>query len=207
MLFDFSAIPAAARYKLLTGVVIPRPIALVTTVDAAGIANAAPFSFFNCFGADPAILVLGVGDREPGIPKDTAANIAATGEFVVNLVTEDMSGRMNRCATDYPAGTDELAETGLTAVASSMVKPPRIGESPVQMECRLFETLLIGRNRLVVGQVLAMHVRDGLVDPANFHIAHDLHAVGRLGSPDRYTRTDDQFSLKRIPFVSGKGPK
>jgi flavin reductase (DIM6/NTAB) family NADH-FMN oxidoreductase RutF len=207
MTFDFSTIPASARYKLLTSVVIPRPIAFVTTTDRDGVVNAAPFSFFNCFGSDPAIVAIGIGDREPGVPKDTAANIAATGEFVVNLVTEAIVNQMNLCATDFPAGTDELKETGLTAVASRFVRPPRIGESPVGMECRHHQTLTIGSNRMIVGEVVAMHVDDDLVDPKNFHVAQDLHAIGRLGSPDRYTRTDDQFGLRRVAFGEWKSTR
>jgi flavin reductase (DIM6/NTAB) family NADH-FMN oxidoreductase RutF len=207
MTFDFSVIPASARYKLLTSVVVPRPIAFVTTVNRDGIVNAAPFSFFNCFGSDPAIVALNVGDREAGVPKDTAANIAATGEFVVNLVTEAIVNQMNLCATDFPVGTDELKETGLTAVPSRFVKPPRVGESPVSMECRHHQTLTIGNNRMIIGAVLAMHVRDDLVDAKNFHVAPDLHAIGRLGAPDRYARTDDQFGLRRVAFSEWKSAR
>jgi flavin reductase (DIM6/NTAB) family NADH-FMN oxidoreductase RutF len=107
--FDFDALPARDRYALLTAVVVPRPIAFVTTVDAAGRINAAPFSFFNAMGSDPPVVVLGIGDREPGVPKDTAANIRASRQFVVNVVVESIAEQMNLCATDFPAGMDELS--------------------------------------------------------------------------------------------------
>src|SRR5690349_17156677 len=126
MIFDMDQVSARDRYKLLTGVVVPRPIALVTTLDSAGGINAAPFSFFNAMGADPPLVVLGVGNRSREEPKDTAKNIRAGRDFVVNLVSEEIAERMNITAVDFPHGTDELAAAGLTAAPSHRVKPPRV---------------------------------------------------------------------------------
>jgi flavin reductase (DIM6/NTAB) family NADH-FMN oxidoreductase RutF len=199
MRFDMDRLAARDRYKLLTGVVVPRPIALVTTLDTAGGINAAPFSFFNAMGADPALVVLGIGNRNREQPKDTAKNIRAGGEFVVNVVTEDIAERMNITAVDFPHGTDELAAAGLTAAPSHRVKPPRVAESPVNMECREVATTEIGRNRIILGEVLVMHVRDDLVDPVKFYVfTEKLHAVGRMHAPGWYSRTNDLFDMPRM---------
>lgn len=199
MIFDMGQLASRDRYKLLTGVVVPRPIALVTTLDAAGGVNAAPFSFFNAVGAEPPLVVLGVGNRSREEPKDTAKNIRARGEFVVNIVTEQIAERMNITAVDFPHGTDELAAAGLASAPSLHVKPPRVAESPVNMECREVATTEIGRNRIILGEVLVMHVRDDCVDPANFYVfTEKLHAVGRMHAPGWYCRTNDQFVMDRI---------
>src|SRR4051794_34043997 len=199
MRFDMDKLAGRDRYKLLTGVVVPRPIALVTTIDAKGGINAAPFSFFNAMGADPALVVLGVGNRSPEEPKDTAKNIRASGEFVVNIVTDAIAERMNITACDFPVGIDELAMAKLTAAPSHCVKPPRVAESPVNMECREVSTTEIGKNRIILGEVLCMHVRDDLVDPAKFYVhTEKLHAVGRMHAPGWYTKTSELFDIPRL---------
>ncbi|MES2506748.1 MAG: flavin reductase family protein, partial [Verrucomicrobiota bacterium] len=123
-------------YLILSGLVTPRPIALTTTVDLEGRVNAAPFSFFNVLGDSPPIVGLCPGDRSPGIPKDTARNIRLTHEFVINLIDEPLGLQMNHCAATLPPGENELLHSGLTPIASSVVKPPRIAEAPVALECR-----------------------------------------------------------------------
>lgn len=200
MEFDFSSLPPRERYAILTSVVVPRPIAFVTTVDEAGVPNAAPYSFFNAMGSDPPIVALGIGDRSPGVPKDTAANILATNEFVVNVVVEAIAEQMNLAATDFPKGMDELAAVGLTAVASKAVKPPRIAESPVSLECRHVQTLTIGRNRVVIGEVLHVHIADELLDERRRVKPGALPAVGRLQSPGWYCNTRDQFEIDRLSY-------
>jgi flavin reductase (DIM6/NTAB) family NADH-FMN oxidoreductase RutF len=201
MRFDMPKLAARDRYKLLTGVVVPRPIALVTTLDGVGGVNAAPFSFFNAMGADPPLVVLGIGNRNRAEPKDTAKYIRAGGEFVVNVVTEDIAEAMNVTSIDFPAGTDELALAGLTGVPSHAVKPPRVGESPVNMECREVQTTEIGRNRIILGEVLCMHVRDDLVDPEKFYVHTErLHAVGRMHAPGWYVRTRELFDMPRVTY-------
>ena len=201
MRFDMPKLAARDRYKLLTGVVVPRPIALVTTLDGVGGVNAAPFSFFNAMGADPPLVVLGIGNRNRAEPKDTAKYIRAGGEFVVNIVTEDIAEAMNVTSIDFPAGTDELALAGLTGVPSHAVKPPRVGESPVNMECREVQTTEIGRNRIILGEVLCMHVRDDLVDPEKFYVHTErLHAVGRMHAPGWYAKTRELFEMPRVTY-------
>ena len=155
-------------YKLLVNTVLPRPIALVTTVDGNGNVNAAPFSFFNIFSHAPPLVVLGIEGREPAEAplKDTMRNIRTTGSFVVNLVDRALVEAMTICAIDLPSGIDELAAAGLTSAPSRQVAAPRIAASPVQLECRETVSLSLGtRHRnLVVGEIVHLHIRDGLVD-------------------------------------------
>ena len=206
MRFDMPKLAARDRYKLLTGVVVPRPIALVTTLDGVGGVNAAPFSFFNAMGADPPLVVLGIGNRNRAEPKDTARYIRAGGEFVVNIVTEDIAEAMNVTSIDFPAGTDELALAGLTGVPSHAVKPPRVGESPVNMECREVQTTEIGRNRIILGEVLCMHVRDDLVDPEKFYV--HTRAAARGGADARAgvvrAKTRELFEMPRVTYEEWK---
>lgn len=199
MEFDLRLLEARDRYKLLVGIVVPRPIALVTTIDLKGRINAAPFSFFNVMGSDPPLVVLGIGDRPGGVPKDSARNIRATHQFVVNLVDEAIAERMNVCAIDFPEGTDELPCAGLTHAASTDVRPPRIAESPVNMECRELQTIEVGRNRVIMGEVLRLHVRDDVIDPARFHVhAEKLRLIARMHGAGWYVRTTDLFEMPRM---------
>jgi flavin reductase (DIM6/NTAB) family NADH-FMN oxidoreductase RutF len=185
-------------YLILSGLITPRPIALTTTVDLEGRVNAAPFSFFNLLGDSPPIVGLCPGDRAPGIPKDTARNIRLTHEFVVNLVDEALAEKMNLCSAALPPGENELFRAGLTAVASSIVKPPRIAESPVSLECRSHSIIEIGDNRLIMGEVLRVHVKEGILDPDTWLVKPaSYHPIGRMQSPHWYCRTTDLFELKR----------
>jgi flavin reductase (DIM6/NTAB) family NADH-FMN oxidoreductase RutF len=203
MLFDFTALPAQARYKLLASTVTPRPIAWVVSQNAAGAVNAAPFSFFNVLAGDPPTVGISIGSRAPGQPKDTLANIQATGEFVVNLVSRDNAEAMNKTATEFPSGVDELIAAKLTRLPSVKVTPPRIAESPVAFECKLFQTIPLGpANTLVLGHVVAMHVRDDAVLDALKHYIDTpkLDLVGRMHGGGGYTTTRDQFQIPRIPL-------
>src|SRR5215469_13951900 len=153
---------ADRAYAILASLVTPRPIAFVTTISPDGKVNAAPFSFFNLFGANPPILAFAPGDRDDGTPKDTARNIRLTHEFVVNLVDEPIAAAMNKAAASLPYGENELLHAGLTSLKSSVVKPPRIAESPVSLECTEWGTLHIGDNRMVIGLIKRLHLRDDL---------------------------------------------
>jgi flavin reductase (DIM6/NTAB) family NADH-FMN oxidoreductase RutF len=198
MEFDLEGEHEERAYTILAGLVVPRPIALVTTVDLEGRVNAAPFSFFNVIGDDPPAVVLAPGNRGPGVPKDTARNVRLTGEFVVHLIDEPMGAAMNACAASLPPGENELEAAGLTAVASSVVKPPRIAEAPVALECREWTTMEFGGNRLVIGRVLRVHVRDGIMDPETLLIPPGVYApVGRMQGPNWYCRTGDVFAMAR----------
>ena len=189
---------ADRAYQLLVSLVVPRPIALVTTVSPEGKINAAPFSFFNVLGANPPICAFAPGDRESGVPKDTALNIRATHEFVVNLVDEGIAEAMNQCAASLPYGESELSRAKLTAAPSSLVKPPRIAEAPASMECVEWGTLQIGGNRVVIGVIKRLHVRDELFDAEKKRIRSDkLFTIGRMSSPHWYCHTRDRFEMKR----------
>jgi len=191
--------PFADRaYALLASLVTPRPIALVTTISPDGKVNAAPFSFFNLLGANPPILAFAPSDRDNGTPKDTARNIRLTRQFVVNLVDEAIAEAMNKCAASLPYGENELIPAGLRAAPSSAVKPPRVLESPASLECQEWGTLLIGGNRVVIGLVKRLHLRDDLFDADKKRVRADkLFLIGRMASPHWYCRTRDRFEMIR----------
>ncbi len=201
MLFDFATLDANDRYKLLVSTIVPRPIAWVVSLDAEGRRNAAPFSFFNAFSGDPPVVCIGIGGRRPGDVKDTGNNIRMSGEFVVNLVAAENAEQMNITAIEFGADVDELTEAGLSTLPSVKVKPPRIKESPVAFECERFTTLEIGNERaLVLGRVLAMHIRDdAVIDPRKCYIdTPKLDLIGRMHGRGWYTRTSDRFEMPRI---------
>jgi flavin reductase (DIM6/NTAB) family NADH-FMN oxidoreductase RutF len=202
MEFDFSQLKPQERYKLLTALVVPRPIAWVTTLNRDGSVNAAPFSFFNAMGSDPGLLVMSVGNHEPTRPKDTAANIKRTGFFVVQMVSEELAERMNLTATEFPEGVSEVEVAGLELAPSRHVPVPRIAQAPAGFECRLHSVLEIGRNRLIIGEVLGAFVHDAFVaDAHRQHIKTEaLHLIGRMHGPGGYTRTREIFVLPRLSY-------
>jgi flavin reductase (DIM6/NTAB) family NADH-FMN oxidoreductase RutF len=198
MELDLEGSHASRAYPILASLVVPRPIAWVTTLSAEGAVNAAPFSFFNVLGADPPIVGFAPGDRDDGRPKDTALNVRATHEFVVNLVDETVAEAMNRTAASLPFGVSELETAGLHTLPSSSIKPPRIAESPASLECREWGTLQIGGNRLIIGIVKRLHVRDELIDPVKLRIhVEKFSAIGRMSAPHWYCRTRDRFEMIR----------
>lgn len=200
MHFVFSALAPIDRYKLLSSTITPRPIAWVSTRSPEGILNAAPFSFFNVFGEDPPIVGFSINDRSPGDRKDTGRNIRATPDFVVNLVSEETLRQMNVTAAEFEPDVDEFEAPGLTPVPSLSIGSPRIAESPVSMECALFEIVPLGPSRsLVLGEVKIMHIRDDLVsDAERFHVdTQSIRLIGRVQG-NSYIRTRDAFVLKRV---------
>src|SRR5262247_3743177 len=163
----FADLAPRQRYKLLCGLVVPRPIALVSTLSPAGVVNAAPYSFFNAFSEHPALVVLGLQHNEDGSPKDTTRNIHRSGEFVVNLVDEGIAEAMNLTATDFPPGEGEPLALGMATVPSTLIKPPRLAQAPAAFECRRSVGLAFGPQReLLIGEVLGAHVREGIVEAA-----------------------------------------
>jgi len=197
MIVDPSSQPPLHIYKLLVGSVVPRPIAFVSTISPEGINNLAPFSFFNAVCADPPTVLFCPNQRNP--IKDTLANVRAMGEFVINIVSEEIAEKMNVCAGDYPAGIDEFQVSGLTPVPSGLVKPPRVLEAHVNMECKVTQIIPIGDNpwggNVVLGEVLRFHIDDAIAH--DFRIDPDkLRAVGRMGG-NEYTRTRDRFEMIR----------
>ena len=170
----------------------------MTSLSADGKLNAAPFSFFNALGANPPIIGFAPGDRDDGEPKDTARNIRQTHEFVVNLVDEAVADAMNQTSATLPYGANELESAGLTTAASSVVRPPRIAEAPASLECAEWGTLQIGGNRLIIGLVRRVHVRDELIDRERLRIRSErFHVIGRMASPNWYCRTGDRFGMVR----------
>jgi flavin reductase (DIM6/NTAB) family NADH-FMN oxidoreductase RutF len=198
---DLAELPTRERYKLLSSLIVPRPIALVTSIDPDGRPNAAPYSFFNLFSHDPALVVLGIERHEPRRQKDTGRNIDLTGEFVVNLVDEDLAEAMNVCAIDFPPEVNELEMAGLALAPCRRVAAGRIAVAPVALECRTFTVMRIGRTReLVIGEILHIHLRDGIVDPATLRVELDRYRpIGRLFG-DLYCRIRDVFTLPRRSF-------
>lgn len=198
MEFDLTGASARHAYRLLAGLVTPRPIAWVTTQDEHGRINAAPFSFFNLFGTEPPMLGFAPGDRGPGLPKDTARNIRRTREFVVNLVDEACAEAMNLTSAEVPPEVEEIELAGLHTAPSRTVAPPRIAESPVSLECGEWSTLEMGENRLVIGLIRHVHVRDGVLDPETLLVDPDVYLpIGRMEVPAGYCRTRDRFEMPR----------
>jgi flavin reductase (DIM6/NTAB) family NADH-FMN oxidoreductase RutF len=198
MNFDFEDISRIDAYKLLSSVVVPRPIAWVVSQSKEGAINAAPFSFFNLVSSDPAVVALGVGPRANGAPKDTARNILETGEFVVNLVSHELAVHMNETSRPYAETVNELAEHGLECEPSLKVKPPRIRRSPVALECRVWQTLSPGPNRyIVLAHVVALYLSDhAIADLEKFYVdTPSLNLVARMHGAGWYTHTGDTFLM------------
>lgn len=195
---DFGELDGKARYKLLCALVIPRPIAWVTTRSAAGTVNAAPFSFFNVFSEDPPLLILGLQHREAGRLKDTTTNIRETGEFVVNIVRESMFEDMVASAAVLDADIGEPALLGLETVPGRAVDVPHLKASPAAIECRHERTLSVSPHRdIVVGEVVGLWFEDGLIDRENHYVDwKDDLPVGRLFG-NSYSRTREAVDLRR----------
>jgi flavin reductase (DIM6/NTAB) family NADH-FMN oxidoreductase RutF len=187
-------------YKLMIGMIVPRPIAFVSSIDAAGVRNLAPFSYFTACSSQPPVVCFCCSVRSGPRPyKDTLENVRATGEFVVNIVSEEFAAEMNACSAEAPPEVDEFELSGLTPLASDLVKPARVAESKVQMECRLREIKVIsdqpGGGILVFGDVLRFHVLESLLDGYKIDPGK-LNAIGRMGGPT-YVRTRDRFEMQR----------
>jgi flavin reductase (DIM6/NTAB) family NADH-FMN oxidoreductase RutF len=205
MKFDMAELKVAERYKLIAGLIVPRPIALVSTVSPDGKANAAPYSFFNAFAEEPPIVILGLGRNTQGAAKDTTNNIRDTGEFVVNLVDEGIAEAMNVTSIDFPPEISEIEVAGFTLAASEKVAPGRIREAPVSLECRRYVTLQPGQDRYIaLGEVLMIHARDGIVDPSNLRVDRDVYRpIGRLFGGG-YCYTNDRFEMPRGTYEAWK---
>jgi len=198
--FDFAGLTARERYKLMIGTIIPRPIALVTTVDEHGRFNAAPFSFFNCLSADPPILALGVENNPDMSFKDTSHNIRMTEVFTVNIVSHGIAEAMHACGTRYPRGTDELAQAGLTAAPGEKVASPWIREAPAAFECRRHVTLELGKSRqIIMGEIVFAHYREGAVDERLHVDPGVIDAIARLGG-DTCSTIRDRFEMLTPPL-------
>jgi len=186
-------------YKVMVGAIVPRPIAFVSTVSPDGIYNLAPFSFFTAASINPPVVCFCPLRNAHGRPKDTLNNIERAGDFVVNIVSEEFVEQMNMTSAEFPPDVDEFQVSGLTPVPSDLVKAPRVKESHVSMECRLFRIFEISNRpsggSIVTGEIVRLHVDDAYID--NFRIDPDkLKAVGRMAG-GTYVRTADRFDLAR----------
>lgn len=198
--FTLSSMSKGDGYKLIASLVMPRPIAWITSVDAAGVVNAAPYSFFNLLSADPPLAGVGFSAASDRDGKDTLANVRATGELVINLVSEDLAEAMNVTAVNAPRGTDESALAGLATAPSTQVKPPRIADVPVSMECRTFQFVEPSAgSTILLAEILEVHVRrDAFSDEERLHIDPSvLRLVGRMHGGGGYCTTRDLFELHR----------
>jgi flavin reductase (DIM6/NTAB) family NADH-FMN oxidoreductase RutF len=209
MLFDFAKIPHDQAYKLCVASVVPRPVAWVVSQDREGLVNAAPFSFFNVFSDNPVVVAFGCGRNPSGGIKDTLSNIEATGQFVVNLVSGANADQMNITAIDFPHGVSEIEEAGLTTTQSAMVRVPRITESPIAMECEIYQFVPTHGHTIVLGRVVAMHIQDDCVlDAAKFYVdTPKLDLVGRMHGRGWYARTTDRVEIPRIPLADWEARK
>lgn len=204
MQFDMRTLPMATRYKLLNSTVTPRPIAWITSQSADGIVNAAPYSFFNVVGVEPPLIVLGLL-KEPRTRslKNTASNIIATQEFVVNLVCEGDAETMNRTSVDAPADVSEIDYAGVSTVPSVLVAPPRIATSPVSFECRKVMACDVGTSQTVVlGEILMTHIADEFITDRDkvYFDTPAMRLIGRTHGSGWYARGSDQFQLERPAF-------
>ena len=194
--FELARLPALERYKLIIGLVIPRPIGWVSTWNGNGIANCAPFSFFNAISEDPPLCILSFNLRSDGAMKHTLTNIRRTGEYVVNLADESTANAMHVSSSEITETESEFTRTGLTPVPAKMVKHPRIGEAAASLECRVERRIEFGPEReLVIGEILLIHAREGIVDPKTKRISEEHYRpVGRLFA-NRYCTTRQRFNL------------
>lgn len=196
---DFRSLEAYPRYKLMASLIVPRPVALVTTLGANGVANAAPFSMFNMVGEDPPLVMISLNRLKDGRLKDTAANILQQGEFVVHLCDEPMGQRMHDCGRPFPPEVSEIEAVGLHATPSHTVRPPRIAEAPVAFECRLHETLETASRYVFFGRIEWMAAREGLVDTAAWRVNLQHYApVARFGA-SFYLRCGDRYAMADAP--------
>lgn len=194
--WNLSTLEPGLRYKLLVGLVVPRPIALISTQSETGVVNAAPFSFFNVVGDDPPLVMVSIEKHPDGRVKDTTRNILRDREFVVNLVDESIVGQMHACALACPPATSEVAMVGFTTAASQTIRPPRIAESPVALECVLHSEIPFENRLLLLATVRWLHAREGIVDPETLRVRGEAyHPVGRFYG-NRYIRTRDEFTVE-----------
>lgn len=202
MIVDPKGITPAAVYQFMISVVVPRPIAFVSTVSAEGRFNVAPFSYFNPLTNEPPLLGISI-NRRRGALKDTLRNIEATGDFVINTVSEALAERMVQTSGEWPEDVSEFELTGLTPVPSDLVKSPRVGESPVSMECRRHQIIELGATFFVVGEMLRAHVSEDVLTDGRVDIAK-LMPVGRLGG-DGYSIVRDVIRMQRPRVVPKSG--
>lgn len=200
MQIDPFALSARAQHHLTASIVIPRPIAWVSTVDADGVRNLAPYSCFSAVSNAPPVLMFSASQRD-GRLKDTLVNVLATREFVVNIVNETLAQQMNLTSGNYPPEVDEFVVAGLTPVPSVKIQAPRVGESLISIECTLLQSIPVptSDNTAVFGRVVWIHIADEILDERGRVDPCKLHPVGRVGGSGTYTTLGTLFEMKRPP--------
>jgi flavin reductase (DIM6/NTAB) family NADH-FMN oxidoreductase RutF len=204
MQLDPTALDYPALYKLMTGLVVPRPIAWVATLSASGHANLAPFSYFTVACAHPPTLLFCPNRRLNGAKKDTLLNIEQRPEFVIHIVSAPLAAQMNQTSADYPPEVDECALVGLETVPASAISVPRIASAPAAFECRLSQIISVGDGEIVLGEAVAIHLRDEIYRDG-YVILEELDPVGRLAG-NSYLRCTDTFKLRRPMLASDATP-
>lgn len=201
--FDFATLEAPLRYKLLCGLVVPRPIALITTISPDGVVNAAPFSFFNVFSEAPPLVVVGLQSKPDLTLKDTTRNIRANGQFVVNMVDEDFVHNMVDCSINFPAGMSEPEQLKLPLADGKWQSVPHLAGAPVALECRKVTVMNFGAERdLLVGEVLGIQVREGIVDPVTLRTDYETYQpVARIAGT-MYARVLERYDIKPDTYES-----
>ena len=198
VIIDPQAVPVSIAYQLLTSAVVPRPIGFISSLSPEGVANLAPFSFFNAVCGEPPMIIFSASNRDP--LKDTLRNVQNLREFVVNIVSEEIAEAMNLTAGDYAPDISEFDVSGLTPIPSDIVRPPRVLESPVNLECRVHDIIEVSARpmggSIVIGEVIRFHVRDSIIDKDMFIDPDKLKPVARLGGPS-YSRIRDRFDMIR----------
>lgn len=200
MYFDISGLSEHDCYKLIVSTVVPRPIALVTSVSEAGVLNAAPFSYFNAVSENPPTLMVSFQPKAGGVLKDTARNIRDSGVFVINLVDEPLAAQMNICSTEFPSDVSEVEMASLRTGPSRIVPVPRLADAPISFECRRVMGVDVGHGRMVeFGEVVGVHLRDGLIDPKTMYVdGQGLGLIARMHGRGWYARTTDLFQIERM---------
>lgn len=199
MEFNIKDLAEEQVYKLMVSCIVPRPIGWISTVSESGIYNLAPFSFFNGVSSSPSLVMVSIGKKDSGVKKDTWKNIEQTGEFVINLVTYDLVQRMNITATAFDEEVDEFRQAGLTPEKSLVVKPPRVKESPVNIECKKYLIMEIADMGVVFGEIVNVHIDDNLINNKGYLDTRKLNIVGRMGGADYCVIGENNtFSIKRL---------
>ena len=197
MQIDAASLDPEATYKLLTGIIVPRPIAWVTTVSAAGVVNLAPFSAFTFVSNKPPMVGINVG-RKAGRMKDTGVNILANGEFVVNIADDTLVGPVHESSVEHPPEVSEVELLGLQTAPSVHIAPPRLAAAPVSLECRLHRSIAFGDtgSEFMVGEVLAFHLREGLSHSGKIDTTA-LRPLCRIGGPN-YARLGEVIAMRPV---------
>lgn len=192
----FKDVAPLDRYRILSSLVVPRPIAWISTVSKEGVTNVAPYSFFNVFGSKPPLVIVNQGDRPEGGLKDTPANIEATGEFVINIVHTEIAQAMSDSSAPVPPEHSEIELNALKTNEASTVAAPLIADSQVNLECKLIEFRTYGENRIVVGEVTCIHIQEDMMDFSEYLPKPDYQPIGKLHGA-AYTMTDNRFEITR----------